>query len=102
MWLLLIGAGLDIRGAVRLSEGGLHGASLRPADVFRPVFVAACDAFALAHNHPSGDPRPSEADRELTNQLHEATEVVGLHLLDHVIVTRDAKRWHAMGPKGDE
>lgn len=100
VWLILLGGALDIRGAVRLSEGGLHGTALRPSDVFRPVFLAACDSFALVHNHPSGDPTPSEADRVMTRIMHEAAEIIGLHLLDHVVVTRDVTRWHAMGPDG--
>lgn len=49
-------------------------------------------AFALAHNHPGGDPTPSIADVDTTERLHSAAGEVGLRLLDHVIVTTDAWR----------
>jgi len=102
VWLVMLSAAHEIRGAVRLSEGGLHGCALCPGDVFRPVLVAACGAFALIHNHPSGDPRPSEADREMTRKIYDAGELLGVHLVDHVVVTSTPGRWHSMGARGDE
>lgn len=51
-----------------------------------------CYAFALAHNHPSGDPTPSHQDREVTRRLRKAAETVGLTMLDHVVVTENDYR----------
>jgi len=57
-----------------------------PRDIFSPVFTAAAYAFILVHNHPSGDPAPSEADRRLTTRLSEAARLLQVQLLDHVIL----------------
>jgi len=46
----------------------------------------------LVHNHPSGDPTPSHADVEMTRQVHEVAEKLGIHVLDHVIVGRQGTR----------
>ena len=45
--------------------------------------------FVLVHNHPSGDPTPSEADRALTRRMREAADLMQIHLLDHVIIGRE-------------
>jgi DNA repair protein RadC len=47
-------------------------------------------AFAVAHNHPSGDPSPSASDRRVTTRLREAADTVGVRFLDHVVVTDGA------------
>jgi len=96
VWILLLNGRNLLMGAVRLSEGGLHGAALRPADVFRPVMVAGASAFVLIHNHPSGDPTPSAADLELTRNLLGVSEPLGLHFLDHLVVTRDPAKYSSM------
>lgn len=88
VWVILLGAQLDVRGAVRVGEGGLHGCALKPSDVLRVVLLSGCSCFALSHNHPSGDPTPSVADWEMTRALRQASEVCGLTLVDHVIVTQ--------------
>ncbi len=102
LWVLLLNARNGLEGAIRVSEGGLHGTAVKPSDILRVVLASGQGAFALCHNHPSGDPRPSQADREVTRAVHDAAEVVGLVLLDHVIVTRDAGLWHGMGERGDQ
>ena len=58
---------------------------VHPREVFRAAIVAAASAVLLMHNHPSGDPKPSEADRRLTNRIIEASKHVTIQLLDHVI-----------------
>jgi DNA repair protein RadC len=50
------------------------------------VLTASAFAFILVHNHPSGDPTPSEADRRLTTRLSEAARLLQVQLLDHVIL----------------
>lgn len=100
VWALLLNGKNALLGAVRLAEGGLHGAALRPVDVLRPVLVAGASALVLIHNHPSGDPTPSAADVEMTRKLHEACELVGVYLLDHVVVTTDATRYRSMRNEG--
>lgn len=58
-----------------------------PRQVFRPAVQCGAPKVIVAHNHPSGDCRPSEADRDVTRRLVEAGRVLGVELLDHLIVT---------------
>ena len=69
-----------------ISKGTVNESIAHPRDIFQPVFTAAAFAFVLVHNHPSGDPAPSEADRRLTTRLAEASKLLQVQLLDHVIV----------------
>src|SRR5262249_6294879 len=81
-----------LRGARRISEGGLHGCSLEPRGVLRAVRRDAASAFVLVHNHPSGDPTPSSEDIELTRTVARAASVIGTPLVDHVIVAAGEHR----------
>jgi len=60
----------------------------RPHKVLADVIADRAAAVIFAHNHPSGDLQPSEADRRMHDQLTEAGKILGLRVLDHVIVTR--------------
>ena len=62
--------------------------SVHPREVFADVIADHAAAVIFAHNHPSGDLQPSEADRRTHEQLTEAGKILGLRVLDHVIVTR--------------
>lgn len=57
-------------------------------DILSLTLLQRATAFFIAHNHPSGDPQPSEADSEFTLKLRKAAELVGLNLIDHLIVSR--------------
>jgi DNA repair protein RadC len=57
-----------------------------PREVFRGEILANASALVVAHNHPSGDPAPSQADLRVTRALREAAKVIEIALLDHVIV----------------
>lgn len=85
---MIVDAGGNITAVTTVSQGGMSSASVRAADILRAVLVAHGAAFVLAHNHPSGDPTPSQADIRSTDMIRDAAEVVGLTLLSHVIVTR--------------
>jgi DNA repair protein RadC len=52
------------------------------------LFLKEINGFIFAHNHPNGDPQPSEADRRALDRLTEAAKILGLRILDHVIVTK--------------
>ena len=60
----------------------------RPREVFADVIADRAAAVIFAHNHPSGELQPSEADLRIHDQLTEAGKILGLRVLDHVIVTR--------------
>jgi DNA repair protein RadC len=85
IWLATCNAANEVKGLICVGQGGLHGAALRPVDVFRPVIASGHGAFILAHNHPSGDPKPSQADLEMTRLLIEGSALLGLTVLDHII-----------------
>lgn len=68
---------------------GLADASLvHPREVMRPAIVESAAALVLVHNHPSGDPTPSAEDIRITKQLIEASRIIDIKLLDHVIIGR--------------
>jgi DNA repair protein RadC len=72
-----------------VSLGSLNECTAHPREIFRPAIVAAAYAFILMHNHPSGDPAPSEADRRLTRRLGEAGTLLQMPIVDHVIVGKE-------------
>ena len=89
VWVL----GLDGRSALRIlrcvARGGQHGCALTARDVLHPVLVGGGTALVVVHNHPSGDPAPSDEDVQMTRALAAACDVVGVPLLDHVVVGRN-------------
>lgn len=88
MWVLLVDALSRITGAVRVSMGGASGTAFTPADVLRPAIAHAARGIILGHNHPSGDPTPSPTDIAMTAHLKRACDIVDVHLLEHIVVTR--------------
>lgn len=81
-----------VLGRQMVSRGGRHGASITPADVYRGAIVANAAAIVVCHNHPSGDPTPSIDDVVTTKALKRASEILGIALLDHVVVSRGGSR----------
>lgn len=76
---------LNLKGFFLISVCGLNETVCYPREVFRPLVSCAAYGFVLMHNHPSGDPAPSDADRRMTRRLKEAGEMLGINLIDHVI-----------------
>ncbi len=68
------------------SIGTASSAPVHPREVFRPAVVLGASAVIVAHNHPSGDPMPSIDDRNVTERLRKAGEVLGITVLDHVVI----------------
>jgi DNA repair protein RadC len=83
-------------GHVLISSGTLDTLLVHPREVFRAAIIAAASAVVLAHNHPSGDPTPSEADIKVTRDLIRAGNLLKVELLDHVIIGHPS----ACGGKG--
>jgi DNA repair protein RadC len=83
--LLLDGRHRLIRHEV-VSQGTLTASLVHPREVFRPALREPAAALVLVHNHPSGDPTPSAEDREVTQRLARAGEILGVRVLDHVVV----------------
>jgi DNA repair protein RadC len=74
---------------VMISQGSLTASVVHPREVFNPAIRDSAAAVVCVHNHPSGDPQPSQEDRALTARLVEAGRLLGIQVLDHVIVGRD-------------
>lgn len=72
-----------------ISIGSVTTNIVHPREVYRPALEYNASAVILAHNHPSGEVTPSEADRTITTQLQQAGELMGIELLDHVIIASD-------------
>lgn len=69
-----------------ISLGTMNESLAHPREIFRPALVYSAYAVIVAHNHPSGDPSPSEADHRLTRRLAEAAALLQITLLDHIII----------------
>jgi DNA repair protein RadC len=73
-----------------ISIGSLNASIVHPREVFIPALAVSAASLILAHNHPSGDPSPSEEDLAITRRITESGRLLGVELLDHVVVARDA------------
>jgi DNA repair protein RadC len=71
---------------VAVSKGTLNETMAHPRKIFKPVIAFSAYAFIMVHNHPSGDPCPSEADLRPTRRMLEASRILQLQLVDHVII----------------
>ena len=69
-----------------VSSGSLNESVAHPREIFRPALIYAAFAIIVVHNHPSGDPAPSDADRRLTVRLAEVARLLQITLFDHVII----------------
>ncbi len=71
-----------------ISVGSLNANLVHPREVFEPAVRHLAAQVILAHNHPSGDPEPSEDDLEITKQLKESGKILGIEVIDHIIITK--------------
>ncbi len=69
-----------------ISIGTLNANIVHPRDVFRAAIFDNAAQIIIAHNHPSGDPTPSQEDINITKKLVETGKIIGITLLDHVII----------------
>jgi DNA repair protein RadC len=84
--IVMLDAKLRLHRTEEVSLGTLNECLAHPRDIFRPVISYGAYAFILVHNHPSGDPSPSDADRRLTSRLLEGARLMQLNFFDHIIV----------------
>lgn len=86
MWLVLLDAKNRVQREVLLSQGTLTGSPVHPRELFRFAIREAAVSIVLVHNHPSGDPEPSQDDQDLTRRLQAVGELVGIRIVDHIVV----------------
>src|SRR5581483_11769774 len=71
---------------LNISEGSLTATVVHPREVFNPAIRDSAASVIFLHNHPSGDPTPSREDKEMTQRLVAAGELVGIQVLDHLVI----------------
>jgi DNA repair protein RadC len=77
---------------VTISEGTLEASIVHPREVFREALLEPAAGIILIHNHPSGNPSPSEEDLRITKQLAEAGRLLGIKVYDHIILGDESYR----------
>lgn len=108
----LRGLYLDTRNKLIRDEviaiGTLNASLAHPREIFHPAIDSHAAAILLVHNHPSGDPSPSKDDIELTKQVHKASKILDIEVLDHVIIgsqnycslKESTEIWHTLKQQG--
>ena len=86
-YILLLNRGNQVLGFVKISSGGIAGTIVDSRTVFAPALKGCATGIILAHNHPSGNTRPSNEDIELTRNLRKGGKLLNISVLDHLIVT---------------
>ncbi len=81
-----------------VSIGTLDANLVHPREVFAEAIKSKAAQIIVAHNHPSGNPEPSEDDLEITKRLVEASKILGIEIADHIIITKD--RFFSFKDKG--
>lgn len=89
-YILLINRANKVLGYKLLSQGGLSGTVVDPKIIFQAALLANASSVILAHNHPSGNVKPSESDIRITKKVIDAGKLLELQCLDHVIITSDS------------
>lgn len=88
-YILMLSTQNNIIGEKLISKGILDASIIHPREVFKPAIRNSSSKIILVHNHPSGDPTPSQADKEITSQLKDIGEGLGIKVIDSVVIGRD-------------
>jgi DNA repair protein RadC len=91
MLCVLLDAKHRIIGINSVSVGSLTLSIVHPRETFKAAIASNCAAIILSHNHPSGDPAPSQEDRQLTTRLKECGTLLGIPVLDHLVIGEGAR-----------
>ncbi|MCG2459484.1 JAB domain-containing protein [Flavobacteriaceae bacterium F89] len=83
---LLFNQGNRVKGVYQASTGGLTGTLVDLRLLFAVVLKSVSTSIVVAHNHPSGTNRPSDADKKLTHRIQKAAELFDIIVLDHIII----------------
>ena len=83
---VLLNVRCQVMSVEEIAVGGAASVSISPANVFMPAVKKGAAGVILAHNHPSGDPKPSGDDMSLTDRLAEAGRILGIGVVDHIVI----------------
>jgi DNA repair protein RadC len=87
--LILLNPRNKIIGISTISIGTLNASLVHPREVFKDAIMHSAASVVLAHNHPSGDPEPSEDDLKITKKLVESGKILGIEVLDHIVIGKN-------------
>ncbi len=87
--LILLNPRNKIIGISTISIGTLNASLVHPREVFKDAIMHTAASVVLAHNHPSGDPEPSEDDIKITKKLAESGKILGIEVIDHIIIGKN-------------
>jgi DNA repair protein RadC len=100
-WVLLLDSQNALVAAHEVSTGTLTAALVHPREVFGPALrIMGVASVVLVHNHPSGDPKPSNEDVRLTRQLVEAGKLLDIRVHDHVIIGNGGDEYVSLAQRG--
>ncbi len=85
-WIVGLNTRNNIKYIELVSLGTLNASLVHPREVYRMAIMKASSSIIIVHNHPSGDPEPSEEDGKITARLANAGNIIGIQLLDHVVI----------------
>jgi DNA repair protein RadC len=93
--LILLNRANEFIGFSKIGMGGTSGVVIDPKMVFTIALQSNAHGIILAHNHPSGNKKPSKADRETTERLRSGAELLDLRLLDHLIISGTSDEYYS-------
>jgi DNA repair protein RadC len=99
-YLLLLNRANKVIGIKQISLGGVAGTVADPKVIFQTALKANASGIIVAHNHPSGNTQPSQADIQLTQRLKDAGKLLEIQLLDHVILTSERSSYYSFADEG--
>lgn len=86
MYMLCMNTKLELTSVFEISHGNVNSSIVGTREIFQKALLANAVSIILMHNHPSGDPKPSREDIEVTKRLMEAGKILGVQVLDHIII----------------
>jgi DNA repair protein RadC len=92
-WVIGVTASNIISYVELVSLGILTNSLVHPREIFRMAIMKAVASIIVGHNHPSGTPAPSREDKEITERLKEAGNILGIKLLDHVVIGNNNEKY---------
>ena len=86
LWLITLDTKNNITGIFTVSTGSLNSTIVHPREIFKRAVLQNAASIIICHNHPSGDPAPSQEDINITKRIYDAGKILGIELLDHIII----------------
>lgn len=72
-----------------IAKGGIDQCPIDIKTIFKTVLLSNANKFILIHNHPSGDSTPSQADKNITKRIKQASDIMNIEFLDHIVIAGD-------------